>query len=109
MEQIIEKISQNEHRISSTLRWKIQDCPWGLFYFFIHHTLVRRLLKGAVHSIDPLHYCSISSMLFFNSIILSRNSAACSKFRSAAAARICFSTWAISAVSSLRFIDSGSF
>ena len=37
-------------------------------------------------------YSVNSSRFFFNSSILSLNSAACSKFRSAAAARICFST-----------------
>ena len=37
-------------------------------------------------------YSVNSSRFFFNSSILSLSSAACSKFRSAAAARICFST-----------------
>ena len=47
------------------------------------------------------YYLSRSSRFFFSSIILSRSSAACSKLSPAAAARICFSTLAMSLVSSL--------
>ena len=54
-------------------------------------------------------YFSASARFLFNSIILSRSSAACSKFRSAAAWRICFSSCWIRFFNSLGLMDSGSF
>ena len=78
-----------------------------------YFTFGKHLQLFCIHLIDHtfLSYNPfvISFSIFFKSVILSRSSAAASKFKSAAALRIFFSTVAINFFNSFSSIDSGSF
>ena len=62
---------------------------------FVHNDASMTKFQTSSGILGGCSYFSASARFFFSSIILSRSSAACSKFRSAAAWRICFSSWEI--------------